>query len=429
LHRKVPTLNTHRRRIAVVGAGISGLSAAWVLQRAADVTLYEADDRLGGHAHTHDVARPTGAPIAVDSGFIVHNERTYPTLLRLFAALGVATAPSDMSMSVHCEGCGLEYAGARGLRGLFPTAENLRRPAYLRMLTEVPRFHRAARALLRTPPGPTEPTLGQFVSTQGYSDYFVAHFLVPVVAAVWSCGPGTAMQYPARYLFRFLDHHGMLAVTGSPAWRTVVGGSRTYVQAVAKDLTAVHTATPVRAVTRTASGVAIRDDGDGLAQFDAVVVATHSNQALALLGEPTATETAVLGAIPYSVNHTVLHTDQAPMPRAVRARASWNYRLRSCAGAGDAVLVTYDMKRLQSLPGPTPYLVSLNDPEVDPDRVIARMVYEHPIYTPESVAAQARLPELDDDRVVFAGAYHGWGFHEDGAASGVRAAARLGVAW
>jgi predicted NAD/FAD-binding protein len=413
----------------VIGAGVSGLSAAWVLQRDVDVTLYEADDRLGGHAHTHDVVRWSGPPIAVDSGFIVHNERTYPTLLRLFAALGVATAASDMSMSVCCEGCGLEYAGARGLRGLFPRAENLRRPAYLRMLTEVPRFHRAARALLRAPATIPEPTLRQFVDAHGWSDYFVAHFLAPVVAAVWSCTPGTAMQYPARYLFRFLDHHGMLAVTGSPPWRTVVGGSRTYVTAISKDLTAVHTATPVRALTRTATGVQVRDDSDEVVEFDAAVVATHPNQALALLAAPTVEETSVLGAIGYSVNHTVLHTDDAPMPRSPGARASWNYRLSRCADPSNAVLVTYDLSRLQSLPGPVPYLVSLNNPDVDPDRVIARMVYEHPIYTPESVAAQARLPELDDDRVVFAGAYHGWGFHEDGAASGVRAAARLGVTW
>jgi predicted NAD/FAD-binding protein len=421
--------SANRRRIAVVGSGISGLSAARVLQSAADVTLYEADDRLGGHAHTHDVARATGAPLTVDSGFIVHNECTYPTLLRLFAALGVATAPSDMSMSVRCDGCGLEYAGARGLRGLFPAAQNLRRGAYLRLLTEVPQFHRAARALLRTPPATVEPTLSQFVSTQGWSDYFVSHFLAPMVAAVWSCAPGTAMQYPARYLFRFLDHHGMLTVTGSPPWRTVVGGSRSYVTAIGKDLTAVHTATPIRALSRTAGGVQLRDDADTVADYDAVVVATHPDQALHLLAAPTALETAVLGAIPYSVNHTVLHTDPSPLPRRPWARASWNYRLTGCADGVDAVLVTYDMNRLQALPGPTSYLVSLNNPTVEDDRVIARMVYEHPIYTPASVAAQARLPELDDDRVVFAGAYHGWGFHEDGAASGVRAAARLGVIW
>jgi predicted NAD/FAD-binding protein len=282
---------------------------------------------------------------------------------------------------------------------------------------------------LATPPAAPEPTLRQFVAAHGWSEYFVTHFLVPVVAAVWSCAPGTAMEYPARYLFRFLDHHGMLTVTGSPPWRTVVGGSRSYVTAISKGLTAVHTATPIRAVTRTASGVQLRDDADTLADYDAVVVATHPDQALRLLTAPTALQTAVLGAIPYSVNHTVLHTDPSPLPRRAGARASWNYRLTGCANAAETVLVTYDMNRLQALPGPTSYLVSLNHPMVDPDRVIARMVYEHPIYTPQSVAAQSRLPELDDDRVVFAGAYHGWGFHEDGAASGVRAAARLGVVW
>jgi predicted NAD/FAD-binding protein len=417
-----------RRRIAVVGAGVSGLTAAWVLQRSADVTLYEADNRLGGHAHTHDVIRGA-ATIGVDSGFIVHNERTYPTLLRLFAALGVATRDSDMSMSVRCDGCGLEYAGARGVRGLFPQRSNLR-PAYLRMLTEVPRFHRDARALLRRPAAGAEPTLGEFVAARGYSTYFRSHFLVPVVAAVWSCAPGTALDYPARYLFAFLENHGMLRVTGAPRWRTVVGGSRSYVEAVAKELSAVATATPVRVLSRTADGVEIRDDADSLARFDAAVVATHPDQALRLLAAPTAAEREVLGAFPYSANHTVLHTDPEPLPRSAGAQASWNYRLADCSAAPDRVRVSYDMNRLQGLPGPDRYVVTLNDPDsVDPARVIARMLYEHPVYTPRSVAAQRRLPDLADDRVAFAGAYHGWGFHEDGAASGLRAALRLGGRW
>jgi predicted NAD/FAD-binding protein len=421
---------TARRRIAVVGAGVSGLTAAWVLQRSADVTVYEAEPRLGGHAHTHDVVRGSGGTVAVDTGFIVHNERTYPTLLRLFAALGVATQPSDMSMSVRCEGCGLEYAGARGLKGLFPAADNFRRPAYLRMLTEVPRFHRAARALLAAPTGGREETLGEFVARGRYSDYFIDHFVKPVVACVWSCSPETSLAYPARYLFAFLSHHGMLAVTGSPPWRTVTGGSRSYVEKVAKDLSAVHTATPVRALTRTATGVALRDDADQVAHYDAVVVATHPGQALELLAQPSTAEREVLGAIGYSTNHTVLHTDTAPLPRSAGAQASWNYRMGACKASTDSVVVSYDMNRLMALPGPERYVVSLNAPDlVDPAKVIARMVYEHPIYTPDSVAAQRRLPELDDDRVAFAGAYHGWGFHEDGALSGLRAATRLGGSW
>ncbi|HVE26126.1 MAG TPA: FAD-dependent oxidoreductase [Sporichthya sp.] len=421
-----------RRRIAVVGGGVSGLTAAWVLQRSADVTLYEADERLGGHAHTHDVPRSSGGTVAIDTGFIVHNEKTYPTLLRLFATLGVATQASDMSMSVRCEGCGLEYAGARGLRGLFPGAGNTR-PAYLRMLLEVPRFHRAARALLEQPPAPTgahEETLGEFVARGRYSAYFVDHFVKPVVACVWSCSPETALAYPARYLFAFLSHHGMLRVTGSPPWRTVTGGSRSYVEKVAKDLHAVHTATPVRSLARSAAGVEIRDDADQVGRFDAVVVATHPHQALALLAAPTALETSVLGAIGYATNSTVLHTDTTPLPRTAGAQASWNYRMSSCSASTESVVVSYDMNRLMALPGPERYVVSLNSPDlIDPAKVIARMVYEHPIYTPTSVAAQRRLPELNDDRVAFAGAYHGWGFHEDGALSGLTAARALGGAW
>ncbi len=428
--------NTSRRHIAVVGGGVSGLTAAWVLSRTADVTLYESDDRLGGHAHTHDVVRDSGGTAALDTGFLVHNERTYPTLLRLFAELGVATQPSDMSMSVRCDGCGLEYGGARGLRGLFPGAGNAR-PAYLRMLTEVPRFHRAARAVLAAPEfvdtagaAAREETLGEFVVRGRYSDYFVQHFLTPVVACVWSCSPATALQYPARYLFAFLANHGMLSVTGSPQWRTVTGGSRTYVERVAKTLHAVRTATPVRGLRRTADGVEIRDDGDDVATFDAAVVATHPHQALSLLAEPTDAEREVLGAIPYSVNETVLHTDPTPLPRRSGAQASWNYRLASCAASAESVVVSYDLNRLMALPGPERYVVSLNSPAlVDPATVLARMVYEHPVYTPASVAAQRRLPELGDDRIAFAGAYHGWGFHEDGAASGVAAAECLGATW
>jgi predicted NAD/FAD-binding protein len=222
----------------------------------------------------------------------------------------------------------------------------------------------------------------------------------------------------------------MLQVTGSPQWKTVVGGSRTYVAAVAKNLTAVHTATPVRSLTREQRGVVLRDDADVEHRFDAAVVATHPDQALRLLAAPTAMEQRVLGAIPYSTNDTVLHTDTAPLPRTPAAAASWNYRMSDCAAAPSGVQVSYDLSRLQGLPGPTRYVVTLNPPApIESSKVLASMTYEHPIYTPASVAAQARLPELDDDRIAFAGAYHGWGFHEDGAASGLRAALRLGGSW
>ncbi|WP_308287205.1 NAD(P)/FAD-dependent oxidoreductase [Actinomadura parmotrematis] len=410
-----------RRRTAVIGGGVAGLTAAHVLQRTTDVTLFEADARLGGHAHTHDL--PAGP---VDSGFIVHNERTYPHLLRLFAELGVTTRDSEMSMSVACAGCGLEYAGALGASGLFAQVRSLARGRYLRMLAEVPRFHRRARALLADP-GDTR-TLDAFLDAGGFTPYFRAHFMTPLVAAVWSCAPATAGLYPARYLFAFLAHHGMLSVTGSPQWKTVTGGSRTYVERVAKSLTAVHTATPVRAVRRVTGGVEVTDDDGTTHAFGAAVIATHPDQALRLRPDATRAEREVLGAFTYSRNPTVLHRDASVLPRARRARASWNYAMDGCGADAGGVRVTYDMNRLQRLATDVPHLVTLNR-KVPAEHVIAEMVYEHPVYTPESVAAQARLPELSDGVLAYAGAYHGWGFHEDGCRSGADAARHLGGVW
>ncbi|RPK79250.1 FAD-dependent oxidoreductase [Streptomyces sp. ADI98-10] len=420
-----------RRRTAVVGAGVAGLTAAHVLRDAHEVTLYEADDRVGGHAHTHDLDASDGRVHRVDSGFIVHNRRTYPRLLRLFDELGVATQESEMSMSVRCEGCGLEYAGARGPAGLFAQPGSAVRGRYLRMLAEVPRFHRAARALLALPESAgSDMTLGEFARRGRFSPYFHAHFLTPMVSAVWSCDPVTALRYPARYLFRFLAHHGMLAIGGSPVWRTVTGGSRSYVDRVVKQLAAVHTSTPVRAITRHADGVEVTTEDGTTTPYDSVVIATHPDQALRLLTDPTDAERGTLGAFRYSRNPTLLHTDTALLPRARGAKASWNYLMPSCAADADRVTVSYDMNRLQRLDAPETFVVTLNGSDrVDPDSVRARMVYEHPVYTPESVAAQARLPALSGPVTAYAGAYHGWGFHEDGCRSGAEAAAALGVAW
>ncbi len=416
----------------MIGSGVSGLTAAWVLARAATVTLYEAQPRFGGHAHTHRLPARSGGDtlVGVDSGFIVHNDRTYPTLLRLFGELGVATQDSDMSMSVRCDGCGLEYAGARGLVGLFAEPRSVVRPRYLRMLTEIPRFHRLARAELGRVAG-AERTLGDFLTAGRFSAYFTAHFMVPLVAAVWSCPPAVALDYPVRYLLTFLDHHGMLTVFGSPTWRTVTGGSARYVDAITERLHTVRSGLPVRAVHRTADGVTVCDD-DRVERFDAAVVATHPDQALALLEPATRAEREILGALSYSVNRTVLHTDAAVLPTRPGARASWNYRLPACASRPDRVLVSYDLSRLQRLDATADrrFVVTLGDGDrVEPAAVIDTMVYEHPQYTPAFVAAQRRLPELGDRRLVFAGAYHGWGFHEDGALSGLRAAERLGGRW
>jgi predicted NAD/FAD-binding protein len=433
----VEHINTSCRSVAVIGSGVAGLTAAYLLSTRHRVTLYEADTRLGGHAHTHFIDRGDGTIVGVDSAFLVHNERTYPTLCRLFAELAVPTQESDMSMSVRVEDVtdglsgnrllpGLEYAGGRGIGGLFASWAALH-PRYSLMLGEVLRFHRAATRLLHDDSGSDLQTLGWFLDRQRFSQFFIDYFMTPLVAAVWSCAPGQAMCYPARYLFRFLEHHGMLTVFGSPPWRTVVGGSANYVNAVVSRLDAVSAGTPVRSVRRVADGVIVHSDGAAPRPFDAVVIAVHPDQALLMLDPPTPAEHAVLGAIPYSTNHALLHTDESLLPRHPRARASWNYLI---TGNRDEVVVTYDVSRLMRLPGSRRFMVTLGGRgRVRPGSVMAEMIYSHPLYTPESVAAQQLLPTIDDDRVVYAGAYHGWGFHEDGAASGLRAARRLGADW
>lgn len=415
------------RRTAVIGSGVSGLVAAHVLSRSSTVTLYEADDRSGGHAHTHDVVLADGTLVPVDSGFIVHNDRTYPTLRRLFAELGVATQPTDMSMSVFSPTDHWQYAGGQGLRGIFADARTSSRPAFLRMLWEVRRFHQQARAFLGGPD--PELPVREWLADRSFSDTFHRYFMTPLVAAVWSCDDDDALDYPARSLFTFLEHHGMLSVGGSPAWRTVVGGSRAYVDKVVSGVADVRLATPVVDVRRLAAGGVRISDATGVADdFDAVVVATHPQQALAVLADPTDTQVRVLGGIGYSVNQAVLHRDPSVLPTSSAARASWNYRLDGDAG----VLVTYDLTRLMRLPSPAGerILVTLNGSDrIDKATVIAEMTYEHPLFDSGAVAAQHELAACGDDTIAFAGAYHGWGFHEDGALSGLRAAQRIGGVW
>ncbi|WP_372452948.1 NAD(P)/FAD-dependent oxidoreductase [Mycolicibacterium xanthum] len=421
-------MHSGQRSVAVIGGGVAGLVAAYVLSGRDRVTLFEADTRIGGHAHTHHVDRGDGRVVALDSAFLVHNDRTYPTLCRLFDELGIATQETDMSMSVRDDRSGLEYAGARGLGGLFPTPSSLTRPRYLRMLAEVKRFHGAATRLLRNHDETRDQeSLGAFLDRHGFSGYFVDNFMTPLVAAVWSCPPGDAMRYPARYLFVFLEHHGMLSVFGSPTWRTVTNGSATYVDAVAGHIAEIRTSAAVTSVLRTATGVEVTARGCAPASFDAAVIACHPDQALLMLAEPTPAERAVLGAMPYSSNLAQLHTDESVLPRHRRARASWNYLMTD---RDDRVVVSYDITRLMRLDGPRRFVVTLGGHDVvDPAAVIAEMTYDHPMYTTESVAAQQLLPLLNDEKVVYAGAYHGWGFHEDGAASGLRAARALGADW
>lgn len=436
-----------RPSAVVVGAGISGLTAAYVLRHSHRVTLLEADDRLGGHADTHDIPLPDGSTVPVDSGFIVHNERTYPVLLRIFAELGVATQDSEMSMSISCQGCGLSFAGGKGLAGLLAQPGRLRDRDFRRLLAQVPRFHRAGRReLARAAQGPRSDgvddpadglTLGEFLEREGFDDHFVRHYAIPLVSCVWSSGHGAALGYPVRHLLRFLDHHGMLRLGGSPTWKTVTGGSQVYVESLAGALhdagTVITTAAPVTGVRRTDDGVSVTWQESGQergASFDVAVLATHADVAARVLRDADPQEAADLAAFAYSRNPTVLHTDSSVLPAQPRARASWNYRLTDCDQADETVLVSYWMNNLHRLDAATDLVVTLNpDGQVDPGRVLVERDYAHPAFTPAAVAGAARLRSAGGPRLSFAGAHLGWGFHEDGARSGVDAARRLGGMW
>jgi predicted NAD/FAD-binding protein len=417
-----------RPSAAVVGGGVSGLTAAYLLQRTHHVTLFEAENRLGGHAHTHDV--PVGdTTVPVDSGFIVLNDRTYPSLRRLFAELGVATRPTEMSMSISCGGCGLNYVGGRKLDGIFAQRRRLADPRFWRLLLQVTAFQKKALALLAQ--NPSSPlTYGEFLSLHDFDQHFVSHYALPVVSCVWSMGHQEAMAYPAAYLFAFLRNHGFLSLRDAPTWHTVVGGSRSYVRALTEHLDVVRPATRVTAVSRKPEGVEIDDEHGGHHRFDKVVVATHADDALGLLTDASDEEIDTLGAFGYSANTTYLHRDLSVLPASARGRGSWNYRLEACDTLSDRTRVSYWMNRLQGHPEGDPLVVTLNPEEgAAPRDTVAAMTYLHPVYTAESVAAQQDLASLNTDRLAFAGAYHGWGFHEDGCRSGVAAAEALGVRW
>ncbi|HEX6788681.1 MAG TPA: FAD-dependent oxidoreductase [Gaiellaceae bacterium] len=400
-------------RIAVIGSGISGLGAAYVLSRAHDVEVFERSARAGGHAYT--VERDG---LALDLGFLVHNERNYPLLGRLFAELGVRTHESNMSFSVACAGCGLEYSGRRP----FAEPRNAARPGFLALLWEIGRWLRTARASLDEQDFESH-SLEQYLDEQRYSARFRRHFIVPLTSALWSTAPGRALEFPAAYAIRFLDNHGMLGF-GRFRWRTVTGGSRAYVDAIAEHLgPALHLGLGVRVLRRSDDGIELRTDDGELRAFDHVVVATHADQALALLEDPSDDERRVLGGFAYTTNEAVLHTDSRLLPR--RARAAWNYRL----GDDGRPTITYHLNRLQRLEAERDYCVTLNE-QVDERHVLARATFAHPQYTLSTLAAQRELPALSGlRRTSYAGAHFGNGFHEDGLASGVRVAETLGAAW
>jgi predicted NAD/FAD-binding protein len=408
-------------KIAIVGTGIAGMVAAHKLHPEHEIVVYEAAGRIGGHTNTVRVEAADG-PHWIDTGFIVFNDRNYPNFEALLDELGVATQPSHMGFSV-ADGRGrFEYSGTP--RGLFARRANLLDPAFLGMLRDWRRFNREARALIGM--NGSAPSLGDWLQQRGFSRHFIERLIVPQAAAVWSADPEQMWSFPASFMAEFFENHGMYSLRDRPAWRTVSGGSARYVEAIGAPWRGhVRLRAPVRQIERHPDRVTITADSCGSEDFDEVVVATHSDQALAMLADPSAAEREVLGAIPYRRNEAVLHTDTSLMPRRRAVWSSWNFHLSPEPSPGSTV--TYWMNNLQRLRSEETYLVTLNRGEaIDPAKTIERIEYEHPMYTAAGVAAQARHAEVSGvRRTHYCGAYWGWGFHEDGVLSALRACERI----
>jgi predicted NAD/FAD-binding protein len=411
-------------KIAIIGGGVSGLTIAYLLHSEHEVTVFEAGAHAGGHTNTIRVDSPYRTQF-LDTGFIVFNDRNYPNFERLMRRLGVAWQPSEMSFSVSDGSGDFEYSSG-SLNGLFADRRHLLSASFLRMVGEVPRFQRAARALLRR--DDERISLREWLAQQRFSDHFVERLIVPQASAVWSADPRQMWSFPALFLARFFDNHGMLGLRGRPQWRTIAGGSARYVDALTAEFRdRIRLSTPVQSVERDEQHVTVHTQGAGAERFDQVVLATHSDQALELLSDASEHERQVLGAIPYQLNEAVLHTDRALLPRRERAWASWNYHL--LADQRGRTTLTYHLNRLQSLDADQEYCVTLNlTDRIDPAKVLRRIEYAHPVYTPEGLRAQRRFSEISGQRRThFAGAYWSWGFHEDGVNSALRVAQAFGV--
>jgi predicted NAD/FAD-binding protein len=411
-------------RIAIVGAGVSGMVAAHLLYRRHDIVVFEAGDYAGGHANTVRVDTPEQTH-RVDTGFMVFNDRNYPNFERLLSQLGVAWQPTSMSFGVSDGRGDFEYNSASP-NGLFAKRAHLLTPWFHRMIADLVRFNRVARELLSG--GQRDVSLGDWLAEHRFSEAFVQRLIVPQVSAVWSADPRHMWSFPARFIVEFFDNHGMLGLTGRPRWSTVSGGSESYVRALVRPWRhRLRLGAPIQAIERDENGVTVKPRVGDSERFDEVVIATHSDQALALLADASAREHEILGQLPYQANEAVLHTDTSMLPLRRRAWASWNYHLLD--SPTDRATVTYHMNRLQSLQADSELCVTLNRAQaIDPAQVIRRIPYAHPVYTPAGVRAQARRAEIcGRNRTHYCGAYWGWGFHEDGVVSALAVAERFGV--
>jgi len=415
------------KTVAVIGAGISGLAAAHFLSRRYRVDLFEKESRLGGHTNTVVVDEPNGA-VALDTGFLVHNDRTYPNLVRLFGELGVATRNSDMSFAVSCRRTGLEYS-SRGANGFFAQRRNLMRRSHLSLLREIVRFNREAPALLEAPDAARQ-TMGDFLDSRRFGESFTHQYLFPMASAIWSASLDAIRSFPAFTLIRFFDNHGLLSLTAQPKWKVVAGGSNTYIPRLTAHLSGdLHLGSSIHWVQRGEDGVTLAFRNRPAMRFDEVVFACHGDQVLPLLADPTDRERGVFQRFLTTTNVAWLHTDDSVLPVLPRARASWNYRLSVDADAPPTV--TYDLNRLQGLTTPRQYCVTLNpNGGIDERRVLRKFLYRHPLFTAEAIRAQAQWGEVSGvNRTHYCGAYWRYGFHEDGLTSALRVARTLGVEW